>query len=88
MTGEKHWQRGLAYLDRCMTSSGLLKRIDAQEKRIRKQKEAALERRRAARERGEAITGIDKFELKKLATQRRWDGRWDHRKMKMDAKRY
>ena len=87
MTGTEHWQRGLAYLKRSMMSSGQLERSKAQEKRIRRQKEAALERRRAAIERGEAITGIDKFELKKLATQRRWDGKWDHRKMKLDARR-
>jgi len=88
MTGKEHWQRGLAYLKRSMLSSGLLKRTEAQEERIRRQKEVALERRRAAKERGEAITGIDNFELKKLATQRRWDGKWDRRKTKMDAKRY
>ena len=75
-------------MKRSMLSSGLLKRTEAQEERIRRQNEAALERRRAAKERGEAITGIDKFELKKLATQRRWDGKWDRRKIKMDAKRY
>ncbi len=87
MTEKEHWQRGLAYLKRSMMGSGQLKRIRAQEERISRQKEAALERRRAAIERGEAITGIDKFELKKLATQRRWDGKWDHRKMKLDARR-
>ena len=75
-------------MKRSMLSSELLKRTEAQEERIRRQREAALERRRAAIERGEAITGIDKFELKKLATQRRWDGKWDHRKTKLDAKRY
>ena len=75
-------------MKRSMLGSGQLKRIDAEEERIRRQKEAALERRRAAIERGEAITGIDNFELKKLATQRRWDGTWDHRKRKMDTKRY
>lgn len=64
-----------------------MKRSKAEEKRIRSQKEAALDRRRAAIKRGEAITGMDKKELKKLTTQYKWDGKWARRKMKLDARR-
>ncbi len=87
MTGKEHWQRDLAYLKRSMLGSGQLRRIKAQEERISRQKEAAHERRRAAIKRGEVITGIDKVERKKLATQHRWDGKWARRKMKLDARR-
>ncbi len=100
MTGKEHWQRGMGYFERSMSSSSTLrgvkyqekrktqlKRSRAQEGRISRQKEAALERRRAAIKRGEAITGIDKVERKKLATQHRWDGKWARRKMKLDARR-
>lgn len=76
--------RGLKYLKRRDTQ---LKRIKVEEERIRGQKEAALERRRAAMKRGEEITGMDKFELKKLARQRGWDDKWDRRKKKLDARR-
>lgn len=72
-------------MERSMMSSAQLDRVKAEGERIKKQKEAALERRRGALERSEAI---DKFELKKLATQRSWDGKWDRRKIKSDARRY
>jgi len=64
-----------------------LKRTEAEAERLKRQKEAVLERRRAAIKRAEAVTGIDKAESKKLGTQYKWDGRWTQRKLKLDARR-
>jgi len=76
MTGE--------YTSRLVTQR---ERILAQEERIKRQWETAVERREAAIRRGEAITGIDKLERRKLEGQWKRDGKWDHRKMKWDARR-
>lgn len=62
-------------------------RIEAQEERIKRQWEAAKERRKNAIRRGEAITGIDKLERRKLGSQSRRDGKWARRKKKLDARR-
>ncbi len=73
------------------TSEGLGKegeRIKSEKERVDRQEKTMLERRQKAVARAEAITGVDKTERKQLATQRRWDGKWDRRKIKMDAKRY
>ncbi len=75
MTGE--------YKSRLVTQQG---RMGAQEERIRKQWEAEKERRKGAMGRGEAITGIDKLERRKLGGQSRRDGKWDRRKLKWDAR--
>jgi len=75
MTGE--------YKSRLVTQQG---RIGAQEERMRKQWEAEKERRLGAIRRGEAITGIDKLERRKLSGQSRRDGKWDRRKLKWDAR--
>lgn len=61
-------------------------RVLAQEGRIKRQWEEDKERREAAIRRGEAITGIDKIERRKLGGQSRRDGKWDRRKMKWDAR--
>ena len=62
-------------------------RIKNQEERIKRQWEAAKERRKGAIRRGEAITGIDKLERRKLGSQSRRDGKRARRKMKLDARR-
>ena len=62
-------------------------RIKSEKERVDRQKEAMLERRQKAVARAEAITGVDETERKQLATQRRWDGKWDHRRWKIDAKK-
>ena len=62
-------------------------RAKSEKERVDKQKEAMLERRQKALERAEAITGLDEREKKKRATQSRWDGKWNHRRWKIDAKK-
>lgn len=62
-------------------------RVKSEKQRVDKQEKAMFERRQKAVERGEAITGIDEMERKQLAAQRRWDGRWAHRRWKIDAKK-
>ncbi len=72
------------------TSEGLGKegeRIKSEKERVDRQEKTMLERRQKAVDRAEAITGVDKTERKQLATQRRWDGKWDHRRWKIDAKK-
>lgn len=61
-------------------------RMEAQEERIRKQREAEKERNGCAFRRGEAITGIDKLERRKLGGQSRRDGKWHCRKLKWDVR--
>jgi hypothetical protein len=63
------------------------RRIKAQEERIKKQWEAAKERRKDAIRRGEAITRIDRLETKKLRDQEIMDAKWARRKIKCDARR-
>jgi len=62
-------------------------RAKSEKGRVDRQKEAMLERRQKALDRGEELTGLDEMERKKLATQRRWDGKWAHRRWKIDAKK-
>ncbi len=62
-------------------------RVKTEKERIDLQKKAMLVRRQKAVDRAEAITGVDEVERKQLATQRRWDGKWDHRRWKIDAKK-
>ncbi len=62
-------------------------RIEAQEERIKRQGEEVKERRKGAIRRGEAITGIDKLERRKLGSQSGRDGKWARRKSKWDARR-
>ncbi len=62
-------------------------RARREKKRVNRQKEAMLERRQKAVDRGKALTGMDEMERKKLATQRRWDRKWNHRRWKIDARK-
>ena len=75
-------------MERGMMNPAQLDRVKAEGERIKKQKEAVLERRSRELERLERSEALNNFELKKLATQRRWDGKWERRKTKIDAKRY
>jgi len=60
-------------------------RTKAQKKRTLEQQEKAFERVGEARERGEAITGMDTLEKKKIAKERTWRAKWDTRRAKFDA---
>jgi len=62
-------------------------RVKSEKERVDRQKKAMLERRQKALDRAEAITGVDETERKKLATQRRWDGKWARRRWQIDAKK-
>ena len=61
------------------------KRLDAQTERILKQSEAERKRALGARIRGEAATGIDRLERAKIGRERRWAGKWNRRRFKLDA---
>jgi len=60
-------------------------RTKAQKKRTLEQQEKAFERVGEARERSEAITGMDTPEKKKIAKERMWRAKWDTRRAKFDA---
>lgn len=59
-------------------------RVKLQKKRILEQEERAYERVHGARGRGEAVTGVDKLERKKVARELRWKVKWDRRRAKLD----
>ena len=61
------------------------KRLDAQTRRILKQSEAERKRAHGARIRGETTTGIDRLERAKIGRERRWAGKWNRRRTKLDA---
>lgn len=62
------------------------KRIEAQAERIVKQKLEEEKRVESARQRGEAVTGLDLLEIKKLAKQTAWSKKWDRRAEKFDGR--
>lgn len=51
-----------------------------------KQQKGALERASKARKRGEAITGIDTMERKKIAKELAWKAKWNTRKAKFSTR--
>ncbi|MDO9097675.1 MAG: hypothetical protein Q7U60_06105 [Candidatus Methanoperedens sp.] len=61
-------------------------RISAQTGRILSQREKELERALNAKMRGEAVTGMDELERKKLSMQSRWKLKWDRRRIQGDAR--
>jgi len=61
-------------------------RIQTQKKRTLEQQEKAFERVHEARKRGEAITGMDTIERKKIAKELTWKGKWDTRRAKFNAR--
>ncbi len=61
-------------------------RIAAQTARILSQREKELERAAGSIMRGEAVTGMDELERKKLSMQSRWKLKWDRRRAKWDAR--
>jgi len=52
----------------------------------RRRIENAFERAREATKRGEAITGMDTVERKKIAKELMWRAKWDIRGAKFDAR--
>lgn len=61
------------------------KRIKAQKKRTLEQQEKAFERAREVRKRGEATTGMDTLERKKMAKELAWRARRNTRRAKFNA---
>ncbi len=61
-------------------------RIQTQKKRTLEQQEKAFERVHEARKRGEAITGMDTLERKKIAKELTWKGKWNTRRAKFDTR--
>lgn len=61
-------------------------RIKAQKKRTMKQQKKALERVHEARKRGEAITGMDIMERKKIAKELAWRAKWNARRAKFNTR--
>ena len=61
-------------------------RISAQTGRILSQREMERERALNAKMRGEAVTGMDELERKKLSMQSKWNLKWDRRREKWDAR--
>jgi len=51
-----------------------------------KQQKGALERAGKARKRGEAITGIDTMERKKIAKELAWRAKWNARRAKFSTR--
>lgn len=80
---EAQKRRPMGYLERRAVA---LARMQEQAKRIEAQRKLQVERARAARQRGEAITGIDPLERKKIAKSSFWRRKWDRRLDKLDAK--
>ena len=80
---EEQKRRPMGYLNRRAVA---LARAQEQAKRIEAQKKLQLERARVARQRGEAITGMDPLEKKKIAKSSFWRRKWDRRLDKLDAK--
>jgi len=62
------------------------KRIQTQKKRTLEQQEKAFKRVHEARKRGEAITGMDPMERKKIAKELTWKGKWNTRKARFDVR--
>lgn len=62
------------------------KRIEGQKKRTMEQQEKTFERVRGARKRGEAITGIDIMERKKIAKELAWTAKWNARRAKFNTR--
>ncbi|MBU4266177.1 MAG: hypothetical protein L6243_02755 [Candidatus Altiarchaeales archaeon] len=58
------------------------KRLEAQRKRILKQRETENERAVVGHNRGEEVTGIDELERRKVSAESRWIGKWDRRRAK------
>lgn len=60
-------------------------RVKIQNKRILGQQKKAFERVGGARKRGEAVTGVDALERKKIGRELRWRAKWDRRRTKFNA---
>jgi len=82
------WQRSLNRHFRLLEQRRRIEkeRTKAQKKRTLEQQEKAFERVRPARERSEAITGMDALERKKIAKELTWRGKWDARRAKFNAR--
>ena len=76
-------RRPMGYLERRAVA---LDRARKQAERIEKQRMGQVERALAARARGEAVTGVDTLERKKIAKSSFWRRKWDKRLEKLDAK--
>jgi len=61
-------------------------RTKAQNKRTLEQQEKDFERVREARKRGQAITGMDTPERKKIAKELTWKAKWNTRRAKFNAR--
>jgi len=60
-------------------------RTKTQKKRALEQQEKAFERVHEARKRGEAITGMDTLEKKKIAKELTWRAKWNTRRGNFNA---
>jgi len=63
-----------------------MERLMAQDERIQHQNMEAYQRAEESKIRGEAITGVDVLERKKLGKQRGWKGKWALRQAKFDKR--
>jgi len=61
-------------------------RLQAQDERIRCQNMKAYRRAEESKIRGQAISGVDALERKKLSRQRGWKGKWALRRAKFEAR--
>jgi len=61
-------------------------RIQSQNKQTLEQQEKAFKRAHEARKRGEAMTGMDTLERKKIAKELTWRGKWNTRRAKFNAR--
>jgi len=81
------WQRSLNRHFRLLEQRRRIEeeRAKAQKKRTLEQQEKAFQRVHEARKRGEAITGIDTLERKKMAKELMWKAKWNTRRAKFNV---